>query len=56
MGYPTDSAWTIGLLAVANRHRRTGIATTVLTRLTRAAARASSETGSLYDRSVDVCR
>jgi GNAT superfamily N-acetyltransferase len=36
--YPTKSTWTIGLLAVANRHRRTGIATSVLTWLARTAA------------------
>jgi hypothetical protein len=25
MGYPTDPDWTIGLVVVANRHRRSGI-------------------------------
>lgn len=30
MGYPTSQAWTVGLMAVAQRHRRQGVATAVL--------------------------
>lgn len=30
MGYPTSQAWTVGMLAVAERHRRQGMATAVL--------------------------
>ena len=38
MGYPTSAEWTIGLLVVAERHRTSGIATSVLTWLARTAA------------------
>lgn len=38
MGYPTPSVWTVGLLVVADRHRRCGIATSVLEWLERTAA------------------
>lgn len=38
MGYPTGSAWTVGLLAVAERHRRQGVGTAVLSWLESSAA------------------
>lgn len=38
MGYPTSAEWTTGLLVVADRHRRSGIASTVLDWLARTAA------------------
>lgn len=38
MGYPTAAEWTIGLLVVADRHRRSGIAASVVGWLARTAA------------------
>jgi len=38
MGYPTSAEWTVGLLVVAERHRTSGIATSVLTWLAHTAA------------------
>ena len=38
VGYPTSREWTVGLLAVADRHRRSGIGSSVLGWLERAAA------------------
>lgn len=37
MGYPTSSGWTVAMLAVAERHRRRGVGTAVLSWLQEAA-------------------
>lgn len=38
MGFPNKAEWTIGLLVVAQRHRRSGLASSVLTWLAQVAA------------------
>ena len=42
MGYPTPACWTVGMLVVANRHRGTGIGSSVLNWLERTAVQRGS--------------
>ena len=42
MGYPTPACWTVGMLVVADRHRGTGIGSSVLSWLERTAVQRGS--------------